>query len=146
MIIVMPNAFTKYQGSMYSNSAAVGDWETFVARDLVTWVDAHYRTLAKPESRGLAGHSMGGYGTLRIAMKQPGPFSAIHAMSSCCLAPNPNPDLKMFERAAQVRTDQDIGCGVLDQGHAGLGRGLVSGSAQAAAVHRPAAGRRQTGS
>ncbi len=108
MIIVMPNAFTKYQGSMYSNSAAIGDWETFVARDLVAWVDAHYRTIAKPASRGLAGHSMGGYGTLRIAMKQPGVFSAIYAMSSCCLAPNPNPDPKMFERAAQVRTDQDI--------------------------------------
>jgi|SRR5688572_15118403 S-formylglutathione hydrolase len=107
-ILVMPNAFTKYQGSMYSNSAAVGDWETFVARELVAWVDAHYRTLANPASRGLAGHSMGGYGTLRIAMKQPGVFSAIYAMSSCCLAPNPNPDAKMFERAAQVRTDQDI--------------------------------------
>jgi len=108
MIIVMPNAFTKYQGSMYGNSVATGDWETFVARDLVAWVDAHYRTLATPESRGLAGHSMGGYGTLRIAMKQPGVFSAIYAMSSCCLAPNPNPDPKMFERAAQVHTDQDI--------------------------------------
>jgi len=108
MIIVMPNAFTKYQGSMYSNSAAVGDWETFVARDLVAWVDSHYRTIATPESRGLAGHSMGGYGTLRIAMKQPGVFAAIYAMSSCCLAPNPNPDPKMFELAAQVRTDADI--------------------------------------
>ena len=107
-ILVMPNAFTKYQGSMYSNSAAVGDWETFVARELVAWVDAHYRTIAKPASRGLAGHSMGGYGTLRIAMKQPGVFSSIYAMSSCCLIPNPNPDPRMFESAARVRTDEDI--------------------------------------
>jgi enterochelin esterase-like enzyme len=107
-ILVMPNAFTKYQGSMYSNSAAVGDWETFVARELVAWVDAHYRTIAKPASRGLAGHSMGGYGTLRIAMKQPGVFSSIYAMSSCCLVPNPNSDPRMFESAARVRTDQDI--------------------------------------
>ena len=108
MIIVMPNAFTKYQGSMYGNSVATGDWETFVARELVAYVDSHYRTLATPASRGLAGHSMGGYGTLRIAMKQPGVFSAIYAMSSCCLAPNPNPDPKSFERAAQVHTDQEI--------------------------------------
>ena len=35
MIVVMPNAFTRYQGSMYSNSAVTGDWETFVTRDLV---------------------------------------------------------------------------------------------------------------
>ena len=108
MIVVMPNAFTKYQGSMYGNSAAIGDWETFLARDLVAYVDSHYRTLATPASRGLAGHSMGGYGTLRLAMKSPGIFSALYIMSPCCLAPNSQPDLKMFEPAAQVRTDADI--------------------------------------
>jgi S-formylglutathione hydrolase FrmB len=104
----MPNAFTRYQGSMYSNSAVTGDWETFVTRDLVRYVDSHYRTLARPESRGLAGHSMGGYGALRLAMKMPGVFSVIYAMSPCCLAPNPQPDALMFARAATVRTPEDI--------------------------------------
>jgi len=104
MIIVMPNAFTRFQGSMYGNSAATGDWETFVTRDLVAYVDSHYRTLATPASRGLAGHSMGGYGTLRLAMKAPGIFSALYIMSPCCLAPIPEPDLKMFESAARVQT------------------------------------------
>jgi S-formylglutathione hydrolase len=108
MIVVMPNAFTRYQGSMYSNSAVTGDWETFIARELVRYVDAHYRTLARPESRGLAGHSMGGYGTLRLAMKMPGVFSVIYAMSPCCLAPNSQPDPQMFARAATVRTAEDI--------------------------------------
>jgi len=108
MIIVMPNAFTKFQGSMYGNSAAIGDWETFVTRDLVAYVDSRYRTLATPASRGLAGHSMGGYGTLRLGMKSPGIFSSLYIMSPCCLAPNPQPDPKMFERAAQVRTDAEI--------------------------------------
>ena len=89
---------------------------------------------------------MGGYGTLRIAMKQPGVFSAIYAMSSCCLAPNPNPDLKMFERAAQVRTDQDIAAAEFFTKAMLASAGLVTRSAQAAAVHRPAGGRRQTGS
>jgi enterochelin esterase-like enzyme len=87
MILVMPNAFTAFQGSFYSNSVTTGDWERFVTRDLVTYIDGHYRTLANRASRGLAGHSMGGYGTLRIGMKSPEVFSAIYAMSACCLAP-----------------------------------------------------------
>jgi S-formylglutathione hydrolase FrmB len=108
LIIVMPNAFTKYQGSMYSSSAATGDWEAFVAKDLVAYVDSHYRTLAKRESRGLAGHSMGGYGTLKIGMKHPQVFSSLYALSPCCMAPNMNPSAEQMARAAQVKTDADI--------------------------------------
>ncbi len=84
-IVVLPDASSAYGGSMYSNSAVVGDWERFIAQDLVAYIDANYRTLAAPQSRGLSGHSMGGYGTLRIGMKQPGVFGALYAMSSCCL-------------------------------------------------------------
>jgi CubicO group peptidase (beta-lactamase class C family)/enterochelin esterase-like enzyme len=87
-IVVMPNAYTRYQGSMYSSSATTGDWEAFIAKDLVSYVDAHYRTLADVKSRGLAGHSMGGYGTMRIGMKHPDVFSSIYALSPCCMIPN----------------------------------------------------------
>lgn len=84
-IVVMPDAYSAYSGSMYANSPTVGDWESFVARDLVGYIDSNYRTLATRESRGLSGHSMGGYGTLRIGMKHPDVFGALYAMSSCCL-------------------------------------------------------------
>lgn len=87
MIIVVPDADSRHAGSLYSNSPTVGDFEGFIARDLVNAIDKRYRTLAKPESRGLSGHSMGGYGTLRIAMNHPGVFSSVYAMSACCLAP-----------------------------------------------------------
>ena len=89
MIVVLPDANTVYNGSMYSSSPTNGDWEGFIANDLVTYIDEHYRTIPRPESRGLAGHSMGGYGTLRIGMKRPGVFGALYAMSSCCLINNP---------------------------------------------------------
>ena len=85
MILVMPNCMNAYGGCMYSNSVTAGDWEGYIADDLVGYMDSHYRTLATRASRGLAGHSMGGYGTLRIAMKRPDVFSAIYALSSCCL-------------------------------------------------------------
>jgi enterochelin esterase-like enzyme len=85
MILVSPDAFTKYNGSMYSSSATIGDWETFIAEDLVSYIDSHYRTITDRMSRGLGGHSMGGYGTMRIGMKRPDVFSSLYPMSSCCL-------------------------------------------------------------
>src|ERR1051325_602849 len=89
MILVLPDAFTKYSGSMYSNSLTTGDWEGYVSSDLVSYIDSHYRTIANRDGRALAGHSMGGYGTVRIGMKQPAVFSLLYAMSSCCLMNNP---------------------------------------------------------
>jgi enterochelin esterase-like enzyme len=89
MIVVIPDAFTRYSGSMFSNSPTTGDWETFIARDLTEFIDKRYRTIASRAGRGLAGHSMGGYGTMRIGMKQPAAFAALYAMSSCCLMNDP---------------------------------------------------------
>ena len=89
MIVVIPDAFTKYSGSMFSNSPTTGFWETFVADDLTAYIDKRYRTIASKDSRGLAGHSMGGYGTMRIGMKQGHAFGALYAMSSCCLMNDP---------------------------------------------------------
>ena len=88
MILVLPDAYTVYDGSMFSNSPTTGDWETFIAQDLTQYIDSHYRTIANRGGRGLAGHSMGGYGTVRIGMKRPEAFSALYAMSSCCLMQN----------------------------------------------------------
>jgi S-formylglutathione hydrolase FrmB len=60
---------TLHNGSMYSSSVTTGDFELFIARDLVAYVDAHYRTIPERQNRGLVGHSMGGYGATRIGMK-----------------------------------------------------------------------------
>jgi len=91
-IVAMPNSYTAFQGSMYSNSVTTGAWEDYVAQELVAYIDGHYRTLANAASRGLAGHSMGGYGALKIGMKHPEVYSSLYAMSPCCLsAPNAAP-------------------------------------------------------
>jgi enterochelin esterase-like enzyme len=89
MIVVLPDAFTKYGGSMFSNSPTIGDWETFIAQELPAFIDSRYRTIASRDGRGLAGHSMGGYGTMRVGMKQAAAFAAMYAMSSCCLMNDP---------------------------------------------------------
>jgi S-formylglutathione hydrolase FrmB len=98
MIVVIPNAQTLHNGSMYSNSATTGNWEDFVAADLVAYIDAHYRTIADRRSRGLAGHSMGGYGTVRIAMRHPDAFSSFYAMSPCCMSARGTPPPEMAKR------------------------------------------------
>jgi S-formylglutathione hydrolase FrmB len=84
MILVNPDAYTIYDGSMYSSSVTTGDWETFIAEDLIAYIDGHYRTIPNRNSRGLAGHSMGGYGTLRLGMKRSDVFSSLYPMSACC--------------------------------------------------------------
>lgn len=87
MIVVFPDSKTVHNGSMYSSSATTGDFETFVSRDLVAYIDAHYPTISRRESRGLAGHSMGGYGASRIGMRHADVFGALYMMSPCCLSP-----------------------------------------------------------
>jgi len=85
MIVVMPDGSNKYFGSFYSNSPVTGNWEDFLSRDLIGYVDRKYRTVAQAASRGIAGHSMGGYGAMKLGMKHPDIYGAVYAMSSCCL-------------------------------------------------------------
>ena len=109
MIVVLPDSKTVHNGSMYSSSVTTGDFEAFIARDVVAFVDAHYRTIPRRESRGLVGHSMGGYGASRIGMKHSDVFGSLYIMSPCCLSPralgpaNPAND----EALAAVRTPAD---------------------------------------
>jgi enterochelin esterase-like enzyme len=103
-IYVMPSAYTLHKGSMYSDSVTTGNWEKFIAEDLVAYIDGHYRTLPTRMSRGLAGHSMGGYGALKIGMKRPELFGSLYLMSSCCLTANRNPSPESMAAAAAIKT------------------------------------------
>lgn len=100
MIVVLPDSKTVHNGSMYSSSVTTGDFENFIAHDLVAYIDAHYRTIAARESRGLVGHSMGGYGATRIGMKHADVFGSLYIMSPCCLSPRFAGPLKPEDEAA----------------------------------------------
>ena len=69
-IIVVPNALP---------TAAA---ETFVAEELVSQIDAQYRTISARISRGLAGYASGGYNALRIGVKRSDVFSSLYVMSA----------------------------------------------------------------
>ena len=87
MIVVVPDSKTLHNGSMYSSSVTTGDFERYIAHDVVAYIDSHYRTIPARRSRGLVGHSMGGYGATRIGMKHPDVFGSLYIMSPCCLSP-----------------------------------------------------------
>jgi enterochelin esterase-like enzyme len=110
MIVVLPDSKTLHNGSMYSSSVTTGDFENYIARDVVAYMDAHYRTLPDRRSRGLVGHSMGGYGATRIGMKHSDVFGSLYIMSPCCLSPRPppnDPELQKKIEAAKSGADLD---------------------------------------
>jgi enterochelin esterase-like enzyme len=86
MIVVTPNGHSKRVGSFYVNSTVDGNWEDFVTRDVVAYVDSLYRTIAAREARGLAGFSMGGFGALVLGARHTDAFGAVYALSPCCTA------------------------------------------------------------
>lgn len=101
MIVVLPDARTQHNGSMYSSSVTTGDFESYVAHDVVSYMDDHYRTIPNRRSRGLVGHSMGGYGATRIGMKHPDVFGSLYVMSPCCLSP-------LAPTPADAETDRSV--------------------------------------
>ncbi|ACF43785.1 alpha/beta hydrolase [Pelodictyon phaeoclathratiforme] len=92
-IMVMPDCMTRYGGSQYVDSAATGNYETYLVDELVPCIDRTLCTLAARKHRALAGKSSGGFGALRLAMKHPDQFAAIacHSGDMCfelCYKPN----------------------------------------------------------
>ena len=81
LIIVMPDQHNLYRGSLYTNSSLTGNWADFTAIDLVTYVDQNYRTIKDSKSRGISGHSMGGYGALKVGMLHPEVFGSVYSLS-----------------------------------------------------------------
>jgi enterochelin esterase-like enzyme len=109
MIVVLPDSKTVHNGSMYSSSVTTGDFELFIARDVVRYIDSHYRTIPRRTSRGLVGHSMGGYGASRIGMKHADVFGSLYIMSPCCMAPRGagpvNPEMEKALEAVKSPAD-----------------------------------------
>jgi enterochelin esterase-like enzyme len=129
-IVVVPDTLTKMGGSMYSNSVTTGHFRQFIARDLVAYIDSKYRTIAKREARGLAGHSMGGYGTWVVGMTYPEVFDSIWAQSACCVSPR----TETPESAAAMAAVPYAG---VDQAGFGMRAGLASAVAWAPNPNNP---------
>jgi len=80
VIFVAVDMATPLGCSWYVNSPVTGNWEDFMVRELVPYVDANFRTLANRDSRGIVGDFMGGYGAIRFGMTHPEVFGSVYAL------------------------------------------------------------------
>lgn len=78
MIIVMPDAGVSWYINNYSNSVR---YEDFFFQEFVPYIESRYRIRAEKNYRGIAGLSMGGFGTLVYIMRHPEQFAAGAALS-----------------------------------------------------------------
>jgi putative tributyrin esterase len=99
MIIVTPNVGE----SWYVNSVAdpKAKYEDFVVKDLVEYVDSHYRTVASRDGRAVAGVSMGAWGAMLLGLKHSQLFGAIGAFSAPFGISRQDPKMDMTSRTQQ---------------------------------------------
>jgi pimeloyl-ACP methyl ester carboxylesterase len=107
VIVVTADFSTPAGGSWYVSSAATGNWDDFMVRELVPWVDARYRTLARSQSRGVAGDRMGGHGAIRFGMRHPDVFGAVYALHPIGTGPGlqtmfSRPDWRRLDSARSI--------------------------------------------
>ena len=79
LIVVLPDDRSRFWGSGWRNSSTIGHYETYITRDLVDYVDSHFRTMPDPGSRALTGWSMGGQGSMHLALSHPDVFGVVSA-------------------------------------------------------------------
>lgn len=79
-ILVTVDFDTPLGASWYVNSPATGNWEDFMTKEVVPYIDANFRTVADRNSRGVAGVFIGGYGAIRFGMRHPAMFGSVYAM------------------------------------------------------------------
>jgi putative tributyrin esterase len=86
LIVVTPRA----GNSWYVNSAtrAKDRYAEYVFQDLIADVNAHYRTIASPHGRAVAGISMGGYGAMLFSLRNPGAFGFAASVSGAFAGPS----------------------------------------------------------
>ena len=90
-LVVMVDAWTSLGGSQYVDSPGTGKYMTYLCDDVVSFVDAKYRTKPARENRALTGKSSGGYGAMVVPMMRPDVFGAMathagDAMFDLCYA------------------------------------------------------------
>jgi S-formylglutathione hydrolase FrmB len=109
-IVVLPNEYTLYRGSIYTNSSLTGNWADFTAKDLVEHVDKHYRTIVNKDSRGITGYSMGGHGAIKLGMFFPDTFSVVYGISPAPLVivGEYGANSEGWRRAQQIKTREEL--------------------------------------
>ncbi|MBN9386314.1 MAG: esterase family protein [Chitinophagaceae bacterium] len=110
VIFVLPNSFTKYRGSFYTNSVLTGRWTDYIAKDVVNYIDKRFRTIPNKDSRGISGASMGGNGALKLGMLFPDVFSSVYATTPATLnwSDGINTNIEAFKKLSEIKNDSEL--------------------------------------
>jgi S-formylglutathione hydrolase FrmB len=97
MLVITPDCNTEFGGSFYTNSALIttitaagdtviisfdGRFEDFMVNDLIDYVNTQFNADTLSSMRAIGGHSMGGYGAMKLAMKHPDIYGSASSMSA----------------------------------------------------------------
>lgn len=81
IILVGVDGRTKDGCSLYVNSATNGNYADYICKDIINYVDEHYRTIPKREYRAIIGYSAGGCGAMYLGMTHTDLFGGIVCLS-----------------------------------------------------------------
>ena len=106
LILVMPFGSTgTFTDKEWVNGASTGNgWGTFVTRDLVRYVESHYRADPSRAARGIGGLSEGGYAAINLALQHPREYSVVESWSGYV---KPDPLRSIFGANLQLLARND---------------------------------------
>ncbi|CAL8479378.1 putative tributyrin esterase (plasmid) [Caballeronia sp. S22] len=80
LILVMPDGG---YNSWYIDSPVIAKskFETYIGKEVVSYIDSHYRTVTSKGGRAITGLSMGGFGALNIAINNASTFGSAGSIS-----------------------------------------------------------------
>ena len=82
MIVVVPGGNSRWGCGQWVDSPVSGHFGSYVAKDVVSFVDSTYRTIAQRPSRAVFGFSSGGMGAWNIVSQNPDIFAAMAVLSA----------------------------------------------------------------
>jgi S-formylglutathione hydrolase FrmB len=81
-IVVFPDGSNRWGCSQWVGNPVQGDYDAYVAEEIVGYVDRTFRTIPDRASRGLTGSSSGGIGAYHLAVRHPDVFGAVAIRSA----------------------------------------------------------------
>jgi putative tributyrin esterase len=107
-IVVVPEG----KDGWYTDGIVANErFESYFVEELIPDVDLRFRTIARREGRAVAGLSMGGYGSMKFALKHPELFAFAASLSGALAVASWTPDQRIpeFVRPSVLRVYGDAG-------------------------------------
>jgi putative tributyrin esterase len=106
-IIVMSDAQNGWYVNNYTHPEM--KWEDYIIKDLIPYVDAHYRTIAFRAGRAIAGVSMGGFGAMMLGLKYTDMFIAVASLSGALASAEAQFETLVKDEEIRLTIAEDFG-------------------------------------